>query len=461
MAPRPPKEKVKGACGFCHQREQTPVSGVLYKTPDDEVAAHFNCMLFSPPLVSQCTPDFDSFGGFLLEDVKKEIKRGSRLRCNLCKQSGATVGCDVSSCKKSYHYLCALKCDASAIEDEKNGIYKIFCARHRPDRVSNADENADDSKGVLISTDEEISLDGADDDGTCDDDIESDTSFGHVESSNIKEVQSNLGEQPPAPSTQVLNTPKRNMLKRPKSSTPQEKETNGSCRPLDFSGNAAAAGLSSVQSNALKSEDPDRVLGIGHTPESKRADRLHHYSHLLLSRINTFKRKRIDYSDSSESSSSKFDIRPAQNNLGEYSAVPSTVKDSSPQWIKLLSQCYSQIKHPSDVDGQTNMIKGRDFWDLCKKENCMEALLKKMKESVESNVQNILHQTASDEDCEQAFHVLRATGCLQNIAREVKQEIKDKKEALEREKANLLQKEQMLDEILDILLLMWDSTIIS
>lgn len=433
MAPRPPKEKVKGACGFCHQREQTPISGVLYKTPDDEVAAHFNCMLFSPPLVSQCTPDFDSFGGFLLEDVKKEIKRGSRLRCNLCKQSGATVGCDVFSCKKSYHYLCALKCEASAIEDEKNGIYKIFCARHRPDRVSNGDENADDTKGILISTDEDISLDGADDDGTCDDDIESDASFGRVESSNSKEVHSHLGEQPPAPSTQenkieFLNTPKRNMLKRPKTSTPQEKETNGSCRPLDISGNAAAAGPSSAHSNPLKSEDADRVLCIGHTSESKR--------------------KRIDYSDSSESSSSKFDIRPAQNNLEEYSAVPSTVKDSSPQWIKLLSQCYAQIKNPSAVDGQTNMIKGRDFWNLCKKENCMEALLKQMKESVESSVQNILHQNASDEDCEQAFHVLRATGCLQNIAREVKQEIKDKKEALEREKANLLQKEQMLDEIL-------------
>ncbi|KAJ1114785.1 hypothetical protein NDU88_003016 [Pleurodeles waltl] len=45
MGPRPQKEKVKGACGFCHHREQTLDSGVLYKTPDDEVAAHFNCMV--------------------------------------------------------------------------------------------------------------------------------------------------------------------------------------------------------------------------------------------------------------------------------------------------------------------------------------------------------------------------------------------------------------------------------
>ena len=67
---------------------------------------------------------------FDVESVKKEIKIGRKLKCMLCEKTGATVGCDLKSCFKNYHFFCA-KNDHTVLQaDGLKGIYKVFCQQH-------------------------------------------------------------------------------------------------------------------------------------------------------------------------------------------------------------------------------------------------------------------------------------------------------------------------------------------
>ncbi|XP_054557258.1 histone-lysine N-methyltransferase SETDB2 isoform X4 [Talpa occidentalis] len=106
---------------------------VLYFAQSGNIAAHENCLLYSSALV-ECE-DHESHNGdrsFDVESVKKEIYRGRKLTCRFCRQKGATVGCEVKSCSKSYHFFCAKSDHAVLQTDGSRGIYKVFCQQHAP-----------------------------------------------------------------------------------------------------------------------------------------------------------------------------------------------------------------------------------------------------------------------------------------------------------------------------------------
>ncbi|OWK00750.1 PHF11 [Cervus elaphus hippelaphus] len=87
--------------------------------------------LYSSALV-ECE-DHDSCNNdrnFDVESVKKEIKRGRKLKCTYCGKKGATVGCDLKSCSKNYHFFCAKNDHAVLQADGHKGIYKVFCQQH-------------------------------------------------------------------------------------------------------------------------------------------------------------------------------------------------------------------------------------------------------------------------------------------------------------------------------------------
>ncbi|XP_060250326.1 histone-lysine N-methyltransferase SETDB2 isoform X9 [Ovis aries] len=87
--------------------------------------------LYSSALV-ECE-DYDSSNNdrnFDVESVKKEIKRGRKLKCTFCGKKGATVGCDLKSCFKNYHFFCAKNDHAVLQADGRTGIYKVFCQQH-------------------------------------------------------------------------------------------------------------------------------------------------------------------------------------------------------------------------------------------------------------------------------------------------------------------------------------------
>ncbi|EFB25314.1 hypothetical protein PANDA_007745, partial [Ailuropoda melanoleuca] len=120
----------KRTCALCPKDIEY---SVLYFAQSENVAAHENCLLYSSALV-ECE-DHDPCNQdryFDVESVKKEIQRGRKLKCAFCNQRGATVGCDLKACSKSYHFFCAKNDHAVLQTDGSRGIYKVFCKQHAP-----------------------------------------------------------------------------------------------------------------------------------------------------------------------------------------------------------------------------------------------------------------------------------------------------------------------------------------
>jgi hypothetical protein len=84
---------------------------------------HVNCALWSADVTE------DWFGTLL--HVPQAIERGKQLRCNLCGDRGATVGCHIGSCDRVYHFHCALSSGC--------GLYtnrEVLCAVHCKEKKS-------------------------------------------------------------------------------------------------------------------------------------------------------------------------------------------------------------------------------------------------------------------------------------------------------------------------------------
>ncbi|XP_031216686.1 PHD finger protein 11-like isoform X2 [Mastomys coucha] len=120
----------KRTCALCPEGYEW---SQIYFAPSANIAAHENCLLYSSGLVEcEAHDPPNTARNFDVKSVKKEIWRGRRLKCSLCNKGGATVGCDLSHCKKSYHYVCAKKDQAIPQVDGDHGTYKVFCPEHPP-----------------------------------------------------------------------------------------------------------------------------------------------------------------------------------------------------------------------------------------------------------------------------------------------------------------------------------------
>lgn len=124
------------SCVLCHRSDETKITGPL--STKEEVTAHQNCLLFSSGIFCRDSPEFDDLFGFSVDDVMDEVKRGSRLVCNRCKKKGATAGCGVRRCKKSYHYPCAVHEGAQTVEEADEGRYELYCLKHYLQRQRNS-----------------------------------------------------------------------------------------------------------------------------------------------------------------------------------------------------------------------------------------------------------------------------------------------------------------------------------
>ncbi|XP_052594444.1 G2/M phase-specific E3 ubiquitin-protein ligase isoform X3 [Peromyscus californicus insignis] len=67
--------------------------------------------------------------GFLVEDIRKEVNRASKLKCTVCKKNGASIGCVVPQCKRSYHLPCGLQKECIF---QFTDNFASFCWKHRP-----------------------------------------------------------------------------------------------------------------------------------------------------------------------------------------------------------------------------------------------------------------------------------------------------------------------------------------
>ena len=100
----------------------------------EEIVVHHFCLLFSAGICSRGMIS-DGILGFLPEDIKKEVSRGSFLRCHFCSKQGATAGCCVRECNFTYHPSCGF--DATFDRNKDNWIqfqfqdeYQSWCKKH-------------------------------------------------------------------------------------------------------------------------------------------------------------------------------------------------------------------------------------------------------------------------------------------------------------------------------------------
>ena len=120
----------EGECDFCMTETSILSCDLLYRVED--INSHYFCLLFSSGL-GQRGEEGEGVKGFLPADIRKEIRRGSRLKCVFCKKKGATVGCAEPTCKKTYHLTCGSQHDCLM---QYFGQFKSMCSRHRDLRTS-------------------------------------------------------------------------------------------------------------------------------------------------------------------------------------------------------------------------------------------------------------------------------------------------------------------------------------
>lgn len=134
-------------CAFCNVGDD----GVLLKLPGDSMGVHplinGSQRLFVHDQCAIASPlCFNRNGNWY--NVTKEIRRGRSLACVECKKRGATVGCAIPSCPKSYHWKCAVNCGWSM-----NQI-QFYCPTHEAQR-SNGSRRQDGGSPVSSDSGDE------------------------------------------------------------------------------------------------------------------------------------------------------------------------------------------------------------------------------------------------------------------------------------------------------------------
>ncbi|XP_062971967.1 PHD finger protein 11 [Elgaria multicarinata webbii] len=121
---------VRRQCAFCPEDEEC---AIMYVAEEQNLAVHQDCLLYSSGFAESEEHNPENLDiRFDVTSVVSEIKRGKRLMCNFCRKKGATVGCEIKNCRRSYHYFCALCDDAAIKTDEIQGTYRVFCPNHDP-----------------------------------------------------------------------------------------------------------------------------------------------------------------------------------------------------------------------------------------------------------------------------------------------------------------------------------------
>ncbi|KAG5857154.1 hypothetical protein ANANG_G00016110 [Anguilla anguilla] len=116
-------------CVLCKLSENSPDKyGEKITLRQHGLTVHYFCLLMSSGVYQRGQED-EGIHGFLVEDIKQEVRRSTRLRCGVCKKKGASVGCSIKSCRKKVHFPCGIK---EEFVFQFTGLFPSFCRVHRP-----------------------------------------------------------------------------------------------------------------------------------------------------------------------------------------------------------------------------------------------------------------------------------------------------------------------------------------
>lgn len=108
-------------CQFCKKLgEGMPMREGRLLYCGDNIWTHANCALWSSEV-------FEEIDGSL-QNVQLALSRGKLVRCIVCNEKGASVGCCYRNCVKTYHFQCARK--VFCIFNENKTVY---CNNHASD----------------------------------------------------------------------------------------------------------------------------------------------------------------------------------------------------------------------------------------------------------------------------------------------------------------------------------------
>ncbi|XP_063501993.1 G2/M phase-specific E3 ubiquitin-protein ligase isoform X3 [Symphalangus syndactylus] len=120
------------ACVFCRNNDDCPNKYGEKKTKEKwNLTVHYYCLLMSSG-IWQRGKEEEGVYGFLIEDIRKEVNRASKLKCCVCKKNGASIGCVAPRCKRSYHFPCGLQRECIF---QFTGNFASFCWDHRPVQI--------------------------------------------------------------------------------------------------------------------------------------------------------------------------------------------------------------------------------------------------------------------------------------------------------------------------------------
>ncbi|XVF72060.1 hypothetical protein PTKIN_Ptkin12aG0091000 [Pterospermum kingtungense] len=97
-------------CGFCQSSRISEATGpMLHYANGKPVTGHAAFCSNVEHVHSLCTEWSPQvyYVGEIVKNLKRELARGAKLKCSRCGLKGATLGCYVKSCRKSYHFPCA------------------------------------------------------------------------------------------------------------------------------------------------------------------------------------------------------------------------------------------------------------------------------------------------------------------------------------------------------------------
>ncbi|KAM9708988.1 G2/M phase-specific E3 ubiquitin-protein ligase [Menidia menidia] len=116
-------------CALCRLSDDDPaIYGEKVTLKEHKLSVHYFCLLTSCGVYQRGEEDEGVFG-FLVDDIKREIRRSSRLTCFGCKKKGACVGCNVRSCRRMVHFPCGRK---QMFISQFTGLFPSYCRDHSP-----------------------------------------------------------------------------------------------------------------------------------------------------------------------------------------------------------------------------------------------------------------------------------------------------------------------------------------
>ncbi|XP_046874290.1 G2/M phase-specific E3 ubiquitin-protein ligase isoform X1 [Hypomesus transpacificus] len=134
-------------CALCKLDEDSPDKyGEKITSKKDKITVHYFCLLMASGIY-QRGEENEGICGFLLDDIKREIRRSARLTCHCCKKKGASIGCYVRSCRKTVHFPCGKQ---QQFNFQFTGEFPSYCKQHSPKQSASCDASLPQSCSVCL-----------------------------------------------------------------------------------------------------------------------------------------------------------------------------------------------------------------------------------------------------------------------------------------------------------------------